>query len=190
MASRSPRSTRSPSAAGMRNMASWCGRRLRSIFRFADLAVEQFAGPIEGSQSDHPLRRPLARRRRRGGDGGRGVHLDQRLSAPRELCDWRSRLRSVSLVDRPHAARQGRRSPGVDRLDLARPCSAQDRPSHDRARHAGTEARQGACKCSFPSARPGSTMPGASFASTMWCRCRSRISAAPICRRPPTSSPR
>ncbi len=128
-ASRWPRSMRSPSGAATRNTAWWSGRRPRSTspspsspstnspawskdlnqtIRFAGLALGGAEGAITAA---------------------RRVHLDQRLSAPRQLCDRRARLRSLPLGHRPHAEGWRGRSPGVDRVDLARACAARDRNS-------------------------------------------------------------
>ena len=89
-------------------------------FPFAELAVDQFTGLVKDLTPDHQICRACRGWRRRGDDGGRRLHLDQRLSAPRQLCDRRPRLRSLSLEHRPDAeGRRGRPAP-VDRLDLAR----------------------------------------------------------------------
>ena len=138
--------------------------------------------PGEGPHANDQICRACGGRRRRGDDGGRRLHLDQRLSAPRQLCDRRPRLRSLPLEHRPDAeGRRGRPSP-VDRVDLARACAARDETADHRARHARIEACRASLPYSFPWARRVSITPGASSASIMSCRCRSRTLAEPICR--------
>ena len=121
--------------------------------------------PGEGPQSDHALCRAGARRRRRSDHRGRGVHLDQRLSAARQLCERRARLRPLSLAHRPHAERGRGRPSRVDRLDLAgrsrrprpssRPsCSAPPASSSDRnARRVHSRRHAGRRSCRPPRAR-------------------------------------
>ena len=98
-------------------------------FPFAELAVDQFTGLVKDLNANDQICRACARRRRRGDDRGRRLHLDQRLSASRQLCDRRARLRSLSLEHRPDAEGRRGRSAGVDRLDLARARAARDRNS-------------------------------------------------------------
>ena len=117
--------------------------------------------PGEGPQRHDQICRACGGRRRRGDDGGRRLHLDQRLSAPRQLCDRRARLRSLSLEHRPDAeGRRGRPAP-VDRLDLAGALAARDETPDHRARHAGIEACRASLPYSFPWARRASITPGA-----------------------------
>ena len=142
MASRSPISKRSPSAAGTAKygVVVWAPPSLN--FPHADLAVEQFAGlskdlnptirfaglSLGGAEgavtagavctwiSGYPLRVSYAT--------GAPDYDPYRWSIARMLQDKEGDLLIWIASISP---------------DL---CSAQDRPSHDRARHAGTEARQ------------------------------------------------
>ena len=141
--------------------------------------------PGEGPHADDQICRACGGRRRRRDDGGRRLHLDQRLSAPRELCDRRPRLRSLSLEHRPHAG--GGEGDLLLWIASISPelCAARDQTADHRARHARIEASR-SLPYSFPWARRVSITPGASSASIMSCRCRSRTLAAPICRALPT----
>ena len=141
-------------------------------FPHAELAVEQFTGLVEGPQSHHALRRACARRRRGRDHGGSRMHMDQRLSAPRELRQRRARLRPLPLGHRPHARKTARAifSSGSPRSRRAscrlRPSS---RPSCSARRVSRSPRRP---RSSSPSARRGSIMPGVSFVSTTSCPCR------------------
>ena len=125
-------------------------------FPHAELAVDQFTGLVKDLNQTIRFAGLVARRRRRRGDGGRGVHLDQRLSAPRQLCERCARLRSLPLVDRPDAGKTGEGdllvwiasiSPDLSPPETDLPTIVLGTP--------GLEARPSSPPCSFPSARPG-----------------------------------
>ena len=91
-------------------------------FPFAELAVDQFAGLVK--DLNQTIR--FAGLALGGAEGaitaGARLHLDQRLSASRQLCERRARLRSLPLEHRPDAEGGRGRPSRVDRVDLAGAC--------------------------------------------------------------------